>query len=75
MNEPHPQAPGSAQTDSAQVAESAQLAELQQLVAEMQARVGELRDNELDAATLEQRLRELNELATKAAGAIDAAGR
>lgn len=54
---------------------SAQLAELEQLIAELKERVGALRSGELDAAELEQRLRELNELAVKASGAVDAAAR
>ncbi|MBI5309776.1 MAG: hypothetical protein HZB14_01915 [Actinobacteria bacterium] len=52
-----------------------QLAELEQLIAELKLKVADLRSSEFDAASLEQRLRELNELAVKAASAVDSAAR
>lgn len=55
--------------------DASQLAELEGLIAELRVKVTELRAGEFDAASLEQRLRELNELATRAAGAVDSAAR
>lgn len=84
MNDHQPQTPPAAQPNAAQPnaaqpnaaqPNAAQLAELQQLIAELKERVSALRNNELDAATLEERLRELNELAVKAASAVDSASR
>lgn len=56
-------------------ADGAQLAELEQLIAELKDKVSALRAEEFDAASLEQKLRELNELAVRAAGAVDSASR
>ncbi|MBI4897153.1 MAG: hypothetical protein HY827_02165 [Actinobacteria bacterium] len=51
------------------------LAELESLIGELKSQVGALRENELDAAALELRLRELNDLATRAASVLDASTR
>jgi hypothetical protein len=53
----------------------AALAEIETLIGELKAKVDVLRDDELDAPTLEQRLRELNELAARVAAALDSAAR
>lgn len=53
----------------------AQLERLETLIGELEQKVGELRAGELDAATLEARLRELNDLAGRAAAALDSATR
>jgi hypothetical protein len=51
------------------------LTELEELIGELKEKVSELRDGELDPATLEARLRELTELAGRAASTLDAAAR
>jgi hypothetical protein len=51
------------------------LAELETLIAELKDQVGALREGELDATALEQRLRDLNDLATRAASVLDTAAR
>lgn len=45
------------------------------LLDELERKVSELREGSLDAAALEARLRELNELAARAAAAIESAAR
>lgn len=57
------------------VAPAAPLAELEVLIGELKTEVNALREGEFDAAALEQRLRELNELAGRAAAALDTATR
>jgi hypothetical protein len=54
---------------------SDQLAELEQLIGELKTQVSALREGEFDAAALEQRLVELNELAGRAAAALDSTTR
>ncbi len=57
------------------VENSGSLSELESLIGELKDQVGALREGELDAASLERRLGELNELATRAASVLDAATR
>lgn len=54
---------------------AAALVELQTLIGELNEKVAALRENELDAAGLQSQLRELNELAERAAGLLDRASR
>lgn len=54
---------------------AAPLAELEALVGELNQKVTALRETEFDAAGLEARLRELNELAARAAGLLERASR
>lgn len=51
------------------------LDELDELILELRQKVSTLRDGELDAASLEERLRELNELAIRAATALESVSR
>lgn len=61
--------------DGAAVEPTGPLAELESLIADLKNQVGALREGEYDAAALEQRLRDLNELAIRAANVLDAAAR
>ena len=51
------------------------LTELEQLIGELKDKVSQLRDGELEPAALEARLRELTELASRAASTLDSASR
>ncbi|HEV7918248.1 MAG TPA: hypothetical protein VGO97_01610 [Solirubrobacterales bacterium] len=51
------------------------LAELQQLITQLEDQVQELRDADLDSEALEQRLRSLAELAAQASSVIESAAR
>jgi hypothetical protein len=56
-------------------AEPGPLTELEGLIIELKEKVSALRDGELDPATLETRLRELTELASRASSTLDSASR
>ena len=56
-------------------AEPGPLTELEELIVELKEKVSALRDGELDPATLEARLRELTELASRASSTLDSASR
>ena len=56
-------------------ATEATLAELDQLIGELKDKVSTLREGEFDAAALEGRLRELTDLASRAASALDSVSR
>lgn len=51
------------------------LAELDQLIGELKEKVSTLREGEFDASALESRLRELTDLASRAASALDSVSR
>ncbi|MGH2906963.1 MAG: hypothetical protein ACRDKI_09390 [Solirubrobacterales bacterium] len=51
------------------------LTELEVLIGELKEKVSALRNGELDPATLEARLRELTDLASRAASTLDNASR
>jgi hypothetical protein len=51
------------------------LSELETLIGELKEKVSALREGDLDAATLESKLRELTELASRAASTLDSASR
>lgn len=53
----------------------ATLDELDQLIGELKDKVSTLREGEFDAAALEGRLRELTDLASRAASALDSVSR
>jgi hypothetical protein len=57
------------------VSEPGPLTELEELIVELKDKVSALRDGELDPATLESRLRELTELASRASSTLDSASR
>ncbi len=52
-----------------------QIAELDQLIGELKEKVGSLREGEFDASALEARLRELTDLASRAASTLDSVSR
>lgn len=56
-------------------ATEATLEELDQLIGELKDKVSTLREGEFDAAALEGRLRELTDLASRAASALDSVSR
>lgn len=51
------------------------LAQLDELISELKDRVASLREGELDAAALESRLRDLTELASRAASTLESVSR
>lgn len=51
------------------------LAELDGLISELKDKVGTLKDGEFDAGALEARLRELTDLASRAASALESVSR
>jgi hypothetical protein len=51
------------------------LTELDELIGELKTKVAGLRDGEFDAESLESRLREVTELASKAASTLDSVAR
>ena len=51
------------------------LSELDTLVADLKEKVSKLRDGEFDATALESRLRELTELASRAASTLESVSR
>lgn len=53
----------------------ATLEELDQLIGELKDKVATLREGEFDASALEGRLRELTDLASRAASALDSVSR
>lgn len=53
----------------------AKISELDSLIGELKDKVGSLREGELDAAALEARLRELTDLASRAASTLDSVSR
>jgi hypothetical protein len=55
--------------------EQEKLDELDSLIADLKEKVGTLRDGEFDAAALEGRLRELTELASRAASTLESVSR
>jgi hypothetical protein len=63
------------QNHAAPPADTGPLTELEGLIAELKEKVSSLRDGELDPATLEARLRELTELASRASSTLDSAAR
>lgn len=68
MNNPEGSSTQASSTD-------ATLAELDQLIGELKDKVSTLRDGEFDASALEGRLRELTDLASRAASALDSVSR
>lgn len=77
---PAPDAPtDGAQSVEAQAAAAlpadTQIAELDQLIGELKEKVGALREGEFDASALETRLRELTDLASRAASTLDSVSR
>jgi uncharacterized protein YlxW (UPF0749 family) len=51
------------------------LTELDQLVSELKTKIASLREGEFDAAALESRLREVTELAARAASTLESVSR
>jgi hypothetical protein len=70
--ENHEQEPA---VEDSSVGEGGPLTELEGLIIELKEKVSALRDGELDPATLEARLRELTELASRASSTLDSASR
>ena len=75
--ENHEQVPAAPSGDAAAetASEPGPLTELEGLITELKDKVSALRDGELDPATLESRLRELTELASRASSTLDSASR
>ncbi|MFY9488583.1 MAG: hypothetical protein WAP35_07820 [Solirubrobacterales bacterium] len=70
-----PESPESQSPAQSDVVSAGSLTELETLLRELREQVTALREGELDAATLESRLRDLNELAARAASTLDDASR
>jgi hypothetical protein len=71
MDNPEQNQPAPTETS----ADPGPLTELEGLIVELKEKVSALRDGELDPATLEARLRELTELASRASSTLDSASR